>query len=300
MSLIWSEESADRFLSGSGTIVEFWPRRPPTLWEDMLTWDSWHLAATDPAFVNLEVAKGIPDLADLDIKPYCQMLDTSASAFARWLPQAELEFQADPAGWHNDLVAFRLGMLCQFIEQVLDIRYNEKQRNVQKISYTNPGDLFLNGVLDTREGTCGNMAVLYLSLCWRLRWPVFLAQSWWHSFCRYDDGQRTMNIETSCIGMGGFRTPPDAEYAWQDSLSDEDIISGANLTALKPQQMLGCFFGARGRYWYDRFDARGAEADYGRASRLFPQSRLWREKRQNAAALARSGLPPPKSSEAAN
>ena len=270
------------------------PKQANPLWEDMLTWDSWHLADSDPAFLNLEIARGIPDLADLQVNRYRQQLDDYAAAFRRWLPHAEEEFEASPEVWRNDRVAFRLGMLCQFLEQYLGINYKPEQREVKKISYTNPGDLFLNGVLDTREGTCGNMSVLCLSLCWRLKWPVYLAQSWWHSFCRYDDGQRTINIETSCIGEGGFSTPSDESYIRQDNLRSSDIgPSGGNLTALKPWQMLGCFFGARGRYWYDCCDARGAEADYGRASKLFPESRLWREKWTNAAGLVRSGVRPP-------
>ena len=118
---------------------------PRPLWEEMLTWDEERLAQTDPAVLNLEVAKGIPAFADLDVNSYCQLLDETGVGFARWLPSAEQEFEADPAAWGGDLVGFRLGMLCQYIDQVLGVRYNEDQRDVLKIQYTNPGDLFLNG-----------------------------------------------------------------------------------------------------------------------------------------------------------
>jgi hypothetical protein len=255
----------------------------------MMTWDEERLARTDPAAMNLEVAKGIPDLKALEVAPYCRMLDQAATGFRRWLPQAEREFSANPEGWDNVLIAFRLGMLCQYIEQVLGIRYNEDQKHANKISYTNPTDLFLNGVLDTRRGTCVNMAVLYVCLSWRLGWPVFLAQSGWHTLCRYDDGTRTMNIETTAIGEGGFSTPPDGHYIKADRLTARDILSGSDLTALKPRQMLGCFFGARGRYWYDRYDAVRAREDYRRATELFPQSRLWLEQWSHASGLVSRG-----------
>src|SRR5262245_18504640 len=229
----------------------------------MRSWDAARLARTDPALVNLEVAKGIPDLADLDVRPYCHLLDETATGFRRWLPGAEKEFHADPPGWQNDLISIRPGMLYQFIEQVLGVRYREDQKQVAKIQYTNPGDLFLNGVLDTRQGTCGNMAVLYLCLCWRLGWPVSLAMTGWHTICRYDDGLRAVNIETTAIGEGGFSTPPDEHYIEKDRLRPEDIASGSDLTALKPRQALGGYFGARGRYWYDRCDAKGRKRTTG-------------------------------------
>jgi hypothetical protein len=276
----------DAFLASVALAVNQPRIAPHPVWEDMLVWEEGQLARIDPAVLNLEVAKGIPNLKDLEVEPYSRLLDQTASGFARWLPEAEREFHADPGGWGNDLIAFRLGMLCQYVEQTLSVRYHEDQRDVKKISYSNPGDLFLHGVLDTRQGTCGNMAVLYLSLCWRLEWPVHLALAGWHEICRYDDGERTINIETTAIGEGGFGTPPDEHYIRKYSLLPEWITSGSDLTALKPRQMLGCFFGSRGRYWYDRQDALGAMDDYRRATELFPQSHLWREKYTHAAGLA--------------
>jgi hypothetical protein len=264
---------------------------PPVVWEEMMRWGDNRLYRTDPAVLNLSVAKGIPALADMEIEPYCHFLDQAAANFARWLPQAEQEFFADPERWENDLVMFRLGMLCQFIHKALGVTYNEDQRDVKKIRYTNPGDLFLNGVIETRRGTCGNMADLFHCLAWRLRWPVYLAMSRWHSLCRYDDGERKINIETSNF-EGGFRTPPDEHYMREDGLLPFDIEHGSDLTDLTPRQTLGCYYGARGRYWYDQADATRAEADYARAARLFPQSRLWRQKWQYALSLkqgARTG-----------
>lgn len=235
------------------------------------------MACTDPAVLNLEVAKGIPAFVALQIEPYCLLLDQAAARFRLWLPEAEREFRVRPADWGNDFISFWLGMLCQFIEQVLGIDYNEDQRSARKFEYTNPGDLFLNGVLDTRRGTCGNIGVLYVALCWRLGWPVSLAVSRWHVICRYHDGRRSVNIETSRIGQGGFGTPEDEVYIKEDRLTPEDIASGSDLSPLTARQALGVFFGLRGRYWYDRRDAVCARDDFRRAMGLFPESRLWRE-----------------------
>ncbi len=264
-------------------------RQDILLWGEMLGWSDQQLAEVDPALQNLEVARGISELADLDPRPYCEALDRHAAHFRRWLPEAEAEFHADPGSWDNDLVAFRLGMLCQFLEQAVGVRYNEDQREAAKVSYSRPGDLFLAGVLDTGQGTCGNMAVLFHALCWRLRWPVSLAHAGWHEFCRYDNGTRTINVETSNIGQGFFRTLPDGYYSAKYNLLAERVRLGSDLQALSPRRVLGCFFGARGRYWYDQREAALARDDYGRAAGLFPESWLWREKWAHARALASAG-----------
>jgi hypothetical protein len=259
----------------------------------MLHWQDERLAQTDPAVQNLEVARGIPQFRDLEIRPYCEVLDEAARGFARWLPLAEEEFEASRDQWGLDTVSFRVGMLCQYIEQSLGVRYIEEQKDVEKIRYRDPSDLFLNGVLDKRQGTCGNMAVLYHCLCWRLGWPVSLAFSGWHAFCRYDDGKTTVNVETTAIGEGGFSLPGDRYYIERDGLLPEHIRSGSDLTALRPRQVLGSFFGSRGRYWFDVYLALPASEDYGRAARLFPESRLWRGCHENALVLAATGVTPP-------
>ena len=92
--------------------------------------------------------------------------------------------------------------------------------------YTDPSDLFLNGVIDTRRGTCANMAALHVALGWRLGWPVSLACVASHFVCRYDDGQVTHNIEATQSGHGGFRSDPDEYLIKKHELPPVAIASG--------------------------------------------------------------------------
>ena len=100
------------------------------------------------------------------------------------------------------------GLVCQYLELEVGIQYNRDQRESQRVLYTNPSDLFLNGVLDTREGTCGNMAALQLAFGWRLGWPVSLACVNSHFILRFDDGQTTYNIEATQSGQGASSPIP--------------------------------------------------------------------------------------------
>jgi hypothetical protein len=73
-------------------------------------------------------------------------------------------FRRTPQDWKNDVNFFRLGVLCGYLEHEAGIVYNEDQRTATDVYYTNPSDLFLNGVMDTRQGNCGNMAVLHVAI----------------------------------------------------------------------------------------------------------------------------------------
>ncbi len=122
------------------------------------------------------------------------------------MPGAERVFRKTPQDWKNDVNFFRFGVLCCYLEHEAGIAYKEDQRNVTAVWYTDPSDLFLNGVMDTRRGTCANMAALHVAIGRRLGWPVSLACARSHFICRYDDGKVTHNIETTQAGYGGFKS----------------------------------------------------------------------------------------------
>src|SRR5262245_30309884 len=114
--------------------------------------------------MNLLVARGIPRLAHLDITSYQRLADEWVEDFRPRLPGGEAKFHKRPQDLKNDVNFFRLGMLCWYIGEVLGVRYREDQRDLKSVLYTDPSDLFLNGVMDSRRGTCGNMAALHVAL----------------------------------------------------------------------------------------------------------------------------------------
>jgi hypothetical protein len=162
------------------------------------------LGRVDPVEVNLLVAKGTPPLEHLDIPAYQRIVDGWAEDFRQRLPGSEHHFRKTPGDWKNDIRFFRLGSLCWFLGNVLQVRYKEDQRESRSILYTNASDMFLNGLIDTHQGTCGSMPVLFLAIAWRLRWPVSLMTVHTHLLCRYDDGKVAHNIEATNF-EGGFR-----------------------------------------------------------------------------------------------
>ena len=209
--------------------------------------------------MNLLMAKSIPSLNDLDITRYEQLADEWADDVRRRLPSAEKVFWLTPEDWKNDGNFLRLGVLCGYLEYEAGIAYNEDQRYAADVYYTDPSNLFLNGVMDTRRGTCGNMAALHVAIGWRLGWPVSLACVRSHYICRFDDGTVTHNIEATQAGYGGFKSDPDEYLIEQHELPAEAITSGSDLRAVTPRELLGIFVGLRGRHMLDT--GRGDEAE---------------------------------------
>jgi hypothetical protein len=244
--------------------------------EQLLGLTEQELAKVDPAEMNLLVAKGIPSLADLDIPKYQAILDSWAADVQARMPRNELTFWQSPQDWKNDLNFFRLLLVCEYLDTDQRVRYKESHVDLRNVRYTDPSDLFLNGVIDTREGTCGNMAVLHVAIGWRLGWPVHLACVGSHFICRYDDGQVVHNIETTRADAGGFVSWTDEEYMERFRIRPIAVKTGSDLTSLTAGQMLGTFFGLRARHFMDTNRIRLADQNYSLGRSLFPESqRLW-------------------------
>ncbi len=223
--------------------------------------------------MNLLVAKSIAELAQLDIPRYQNLADEWADAVRKRLGRVEREYWKTPQDWDHSIHLFRLGVLCGYLEHAAGIAYREDQRAVTAIANTDPADLFLNGVMDTRRGTCASMAALHVAIGRRLGWPVSLACVGSHFVCRFDNGNVTHNIEATQAGFGGFKCDPDEYLIRLNRLPPPAIRSGSDLRALSKREMLGVFLGLRGRHMRDTGQFKESESDYLLARYLFPTNR---------------------------
>ena len=253
--------------------------------EQFLALSDEELSQVDPVVMNLVVAKGIPALAGLDISQYVRLADEWAADLRAQMLAKERQFYCTPQQWDNDIDIFRLGLVAWYCDVVLGVAYREDQRDQilaeRKLPpemrtgflYTDPTDLFINGVMDTRRGTCGNMALLYVVLGRRVGLPVYLSCAWAHRFCRFDNGHKTINIETTTTGKGAFSLPSDEDILAEENLPPIAKECGSDLRGLAQREMLAMFLESRGRHFDDTRRRDQAERDYLLARYLFPQHR---------------------------
>ena len=248
------------------------PSDNATPWHFLALSDA-ELERTDLLRLNLAVAQEIPALADLDVGRYARIVDEWARQFARVLPGMEAQFRRTPEKWNNDIRFFRVGMLQGFLGHEIGLQYIDEQKYAAEVRYTNPSDLFLNGLIDTKRGTCGNMPVLHVAMARRMGWPVSLACAKSHQISRFDDGEVVHNIEATSTHPGSFASDPDEVYIERFSLPRKAIECGSDLRKLTAREMVGVFLGLRGRHYSDVGDMDQADQSYALARVLFPQHR---------------------------
>jgi regulator of sirC expression with transglutaminase-like and TPR domain len=103
-------------------------------------------------------------------------------------------------------------------------------------AYKKVENYYLNGVLDTKQGTCFNLPMLYIAVAQRLGYPVYPVMAPEHVFLRFVSPQlKEQNIEAT--EGGGYS--PDEDYVERLNISTKAIKSGAYLRTLTYRQFLG-------------------------------------------------------------
>ena len=118
-------------------------------------------------------------------------------------------------------------------------------------AYNKPENRYLTGVLDTKQGTCFNLPMLYMAVAQRLGYPVYPVTAPDHVFLRFvSPDLQESNIEATA--GGGYS--PDEDYIERLHISARGVRSGAYLKTLSYRQFLALLletnaiaFGQRGQ-----------------------------------------------------
>ena len=96
---------------------------------------------------------------------------------------------------------------------------------------------FLPSVLDSRQGVCLGVSILYLCLAQRLDLPIEIITPPGHIYVRYNDGENIINIETTARGIN----PPSEMYLG---------INTRKLELRNMKEVIGmAFFNQASVYW---------------------------------------------------
>ncbi|MBI5874301.1 MAG: tetratricopeptide repeat protein [Deltaproteobacteria bacterium] len=183
----------------------------------------------DIGIAALTLAKEI--YPNLDIKAYSAKIDKMVIQ-ARILTKGS----TDPD--------YRIRALNTYLYKMEGIKYDLSDPNAEKLE-----NRYLNGILDTKKGSCVTMPLLYLSIAQRLGYPVYPVTAPQHLFLRYiDPNLQEQNIDPA--GEGGYVS--DDEYIYVLQISPRALKNGAYLRTLTYRELLADLVAQNAIYWAKR------------------------------------------------
>jgi hypothetical protein len=276
VSSLSSGRQPPRAQSPGGSAVSVARPEPRTLAE-LLALEPAALERVDIARMNLLCAEGLPGAENLNV-------DASLATLGRWadfvrqnerkyLPQ----FHRNPARYDNSLPVFKAVNLALTLKQDLGCDYNKElvtsgvMADIRSTHFfRNSSDLFLHGFTGKRQGSCASLPVLMVAVGRRCGYPLYLAASKGHLFCRWEDGGERFNIETAIEGVD---SKPDSYYRrWPHPIDDEELTTEKYLKSLAPAEELGVFAQIRAACLEENRRLQEAAQAYETALRSFPES----------------------------
>ena len=99
-----------------------------------------------------------------------------------------------------------------------------------------PEYYFLNGTLDTKQGICYTMPLLYIAVAQRLGYPIYPVSAPDHLFVRYADPSfKAQNIEVT----SGGKYFTNEDYIQSFSISQAGLANGSYLRTMSYKEFLG-------------------------------------------------------------
>lgn len=136
---------------------------------------------------------------------------------------------------------FRVRALNTYFYLKMGIRYD-----LAEDAIGNPSNRYINGIIDTKKGTCITMPLLYMAIAQRLGYPVYPVTTPDHYFLRYVDRNfKEQNIEVT--GKGAY--VPDKQLAIELEVPPKAIASGCYLRTLSYHEYLANLLSINAVHW---------------------------------------------------
>lgn len=154
--------------------------------------------------------------------------------------------------------------LNTYFYKMFGIRYDNSPESRAKRE-----NFFLHNTLDTRQGNCLSIPMLYMAVAQRLGYPVFSVTAPDHSFVRFVDPRlKEQNIELSA----GAGYSSDEDYAYNLNISNKAIRNGAYLRTLSKLQYLGVLLMQNAHAFADQGDINRAIRYLEKAAEIDPKN----------------------------
>jgi len=236
------------------------------------------LAHCDIALMNLLCTERLPGTENLNIPESLERLDGIARHVKAETERHLYKFRERPGEYENSEGYFRIMMMVTVLQQDLGIRYNPERIRLPLAEpeptenfFADPKDVFIHGLIKEKgTGTCSSMPVFLVSVGRRVGYPLKLVRAKGHLFARWDEGDRSFNIEGTSVG---FVSHPDSYYRnWPFSFTAEEERTESYLKSLTPTQEFATFFNIRGGCCLASSDLAFATGAFAQAFKKEPES----------------------------
>ena len=254
------------------------PVEPKTL-SELLDLPEEKLARVNIARMNLLCATGLPNSENIKLDEYLQTLDRWAEVVKKAEEKYLPTFYRNPAKYENSLSKFKAIMLVLSIKEDLKCGYNMELVRSGAMQdwkstrfFKDSRDLFLHGLIERQKGTCASLPFLVVALGRQCGYPLYLASSKGHLFCRWQDQQETFNIETAIRGVDIF---PDSHYlTYPNPFTEAERIDENYLKTHTPIEELSLLMSTRALCFKANGLYQQAVEAYEISLRGFPNSKL--------------------------
>jgi hypothetical protein len=260
--------------------------------DDLLKMPAEILAYVDIAEMNLLCAAGLAGAEGMDINKCLARLD-------QWAQRVKMETErhlyrlTDPRyadhteHYQHSEARFRAEWLVSILQQDIGLHYHAGfvPQDVAVVPLKTSKEAFLHGLMDDEDahkafgGNCVSLPVAYVAVGRRLGYPVKLACSKEHTFCRWEGEDHPnpawrdrFNFDSA---GNGFSIDPDSFYLSWPRKSTSDLVELCDwLKSLTPQEELALFMANRGHVLtHVSKDFGSALVAFSHCARLWPSSR---------------------------
>ena len=229
-------------------------------WQQLLQLSERELGRLDIAAVNQACAHGLPGADRIDWERNFRTLDAWAESGERFTSGVMPHFRAGRCDYPDSEPRFRIQAMMTHLQRNLGVRYHPDR--IAEDAVFQPEDSFVYGVIQGEGGTCGNLPVVYAAVGRRMGYPIMLASTKSHLYCRWDEGpgETRFNIEAS--GEGVSFHPDDHYRTGRFAMPPETVEACGYLMTLFPREELAWFLCQRAECWMQ-------EKNYGEAVLAF-------------------------------
>ncbi len=163
---------------------------------------------------------------------------------------------------------FLVAAMVECIQRKLGVQYNYDFMEGE-YDASDSRNLFIHGPLTGFGGTCNSLPVVYVAIARRLQYPISLAQTKDHAFCRWDGPGR----ESFCFDAAGkgFLAHKEERYRqWPHRITAREEERNGYIRAMSKREELAFFASNRGNCLMDNFDFVSAVEAYHWAHELEP------------------------------